>query len=181
MVESCSQAKKELFQFGDSSKKDNSSLRLKSEFDEIKANGSKFTSKIFILLHSATTDGNLKIGIICGRKFSKKAVTRNRVRRIVKEAFRLIRNRVASAHLIIIPRRGLELLKAQDIQYELIRAFKKTGLWNVDAFYSYAAGGSGLKSTSFSVTPEPISSALFLLGGGALALRNFRKRSAKKA
>ena len=81
------------------------------------------------MLYSEAADENLKIGIICGRKFSKKAVIRNRVRRIVKEAFRLIRNRVGLAHLVIIPRRGSELLKAQDIQHELIRAFKKTGLW----------------------------------------------------
>jgi len=129
MDESCSQIKKELLQFGDSSKKDNPCLRLKSEFDETKANASKFTSRNFILLHSVAVDGNLKIGIICGRKFCKKAVTRNRVRRIIKEAFRLIRNRVALAHLILIPRRGLELLKAQDVQHELIIAFKKIGLW----------------------------------------------------
>ncbi len=129
MDESCSQFKKELFQFGESSKKENSCLRLKSEFDETKNNSSKFVSRSFILLYSEAADENLKIGIICGRKFSKKAVIRNRVRRIVKEAFRLIRNRVGLAHLVIIPRRGSELLKAQDIQHELIRAFKKTGLW----------------------------------------------------
>lgn len=130
MNESCSPLKKELLQFGNASKKENASLRLKSEFDNTKVNSSKFISKSFILLHSISVDGDLRIGIICGRKFCKKAVTRNRVRRIVKEGFRLIRNQVALAHLILIPRRGLELLKAQDVQHELITAFKKIGLWN---------------------------------------------------
>lgn len=58
---------------------------------------------------------------------------------------------------------------------------KTTGIWNVNAGYSYATGETGARSASFTVTPEPISSALFLLGGGALALRTYRKRAAKKA
>jgi hypothetical protein len=62
----------------------------------------------------------------------------------------------------------------------------KTGLWEVDAGYFGLGTGiykEGNEKLFFNVVaaPEPISSALFLLGGGALALRTYRKRAAKKA
>jgi hypothetical protein len=57
----------------------------------------------------------------------------------------------------------------------------KTGKWQVSAFEKDHCGKSFIGKTCFFVTPEPISSALFLLGGGALALRSYRKRTVKKA
>lgn len=60
---------------------------------------------------------------------------------------------------------------------------KKAGLWEVDTSYlvtDFFDEKNGGEKLNFSVTPEPISSALFLLGGGALALRSFRKRTVKK-
>ncbi len=61
---------------------------------------------------------------------------------------------------------------------------KTTGLWKVDAgylgvgFFNVKSGGEAL---NFKVVPEPFSSALFLLGGGALALGAYRRRSTKKS
>lgn len=59
---------------------------------------------------------------------------------------------------------------------------KKEGFWEVDAGYLAAklfglkVGGDKLSFNYGGVAPEPVSSALFLFGGGALALRMFRKR-----
>ena len=59
---------------------------------------------------------------------------------------------------------------------------KQVGTWTVDASYEYAKTGQpsvfGYGSTAFTVTavPEPISSALFLLGGTLLAARQYRKK-----
>ena len=129
MNDFCSQVNKELLQFGASSKRKGASLRLKSEFDETKLNASKLVSRNFIMLYTKANEEQLRIGIICGRKFNKRAVTRNRVRRITKEAFRLIWSKVRHSHIILIPRRGIELLKTQDIQIEIITALKRTSLW----------------------------------------------------
>lgn len=48
---------------------------------------------------------------------------------------------------------------------------KEAGQWNVNAFYSAANGAYGTGSTSFTVTPEPLSSLLFIVGGATLACR----------
>jgi ribonuclease P protein component len=127
----CASAKcNRLVQYGAASLKHEEFLKLRSEFDFVKQNGTKFVSKSFILLYILPPpDGKRRIGIICGRKFDKRAVTRNRVRRIFKESFRLIKNQVALSHMLFIPRKGAEQRKAQYIQYEMIETFQKVTLW----------------------------------------------------
>jgi ribonuclease P protein component len=119
-----------LTQYGIARLKHEEFLKLKSEFDFVKQNGTKFVSNSFILLYiSPSPDGERRIGIICGRKFDKRAVVRNRIRRVFKESFRLIKNQVVSSHILFIPRKGAELHKAQDIQHEMIESFQKATLW----------------------------------------------------
>ncbi|HJO96124.1 MAG TPA: ribonuclease P protein component [Victivallales bacterium] len=107
----------------------NNSLRLKSEFDNVRRNGKKYVSKYFLLIFTDSIDNKLKYGIICGRKFSKKAVTRNRVRRLIKESFRLINAQLKVNHIVFIPRKSMINSKMQDIHKEMINSCKKVGLW----------------------------------------------------
>jgi hypothetical protein len=72
-----------------------------------------------------------------------------------------------------------------DIWHSIKRwnSIKTEGLWIVEAEYSFGTGrdkvwGSG--STSFTVTPEPISSILFVTGGATLAVRYWRKKKILK-
>ncbi|MDD5173734.1 MAG: PEP-CTERM sorting domain-containing protein [Candidatus Omnitrophica bacterium] len=57
---------------------------------------------------------------------------------------------------------------------------RKAGYWTVRADYSYAGGYGSTGDISFKINavPEPISSALFLLGGGAIAVLKLRKKKA---
>lgn len=58
-------------------------------------------------------------------------------------------------------------------------SIKRTGLWEAEAVYSYASGSFSSGSTSFTVSPEPISSILFVTGGATLAVRHYRKKKKK--
>ncbi len=82
---------------------------------------------IFIYLDAP--DGLMKLGVICGRKFDKSAVRRNRARRLVREAFRLLRNGVVDAHILVIPKKAIMRCKTPQVQEELIRLLIKAGLW----------------------------------------------------
>ncbi len=54
------------------------------------------------------------------------------------------------------------------------------GLWNIRALYS-SGGTDIIKETTFTVTPEPISSALFLIGGVGLAAWQIRRKKKHSA
>ena len=58
---------------------------------------------------------------------------------------------------------------------------KKAGEWEVNSNYFYTTGATGFGSTSFTVTPEPLAMALFLIGGAPIAVNLYRKKRLLKA
>lgn len=118
-----------LVQIGHASCRGDFSLRRWSEFEKVKKTGVKTAGQNIILVHIESPDDKLRIGIICGRKFDKRAVVRNRVRRVVRESFRLVKNGVREAHLIIIPRKIMMDRTAAEVQKELVKLLSRAGLW----------------------------------------------------
>lgn len=60
-------------------------------------------------------------------------------------------------------------------------AVKKVGEWEVNSNYFYTNGNTGFGTASFTVTPEPLAMALFLIGGAPIAVNLYRKRRLLKA
>jgi ribonuclease P protein component len=116
-------------QYGRAGLHKNDRLRLKTEFAYVRKNGKKLVSEYFILIYAKDVDDQLKYGVICSRKFSKNAVIRNRARRLFRESFRLIKNQISNAHLILIPRQRIKRQRLQEVQKEMIVLLKKAGLW----------------------------------------------------
>jgi ribonuclease P protein component len=129
MVKDFRQNKKMIVQYKNATFKPTEMLRLKSEFDFVKKNGTKYVGKYFLLVYAKAFDNKRRIGIICGHKFSKKAVVRNRARRLIKEAFRLIKAQVAVSHIIFIPRKKIMSRHLQDVQTEMIKLLIKADIW----------------------------------------------------
>jgi len=76
----------------------------------------------------------------------------------------------------------LDVVAGQDNWYTITNwdTVKKSGLWTVDAGYlalGWCNKKIGGQSLTFTFAPEPISATLFLLGGGAMAIRAFRKKN----
>ena len=108
--------------------KSSDKLRLKSEFAYVRERGKKFVGRYCVLVAAQPSDGKLRCGVICGKKFSKKAVTRNRARRILWESFRLLKPKTAPCHMILITRKFIADIKQQDAQSEVKRLLKQAGL-----------------------------------------------------
>jgi len=104
-------------------------LRLKSEFDSVKEMGKKILTAHFIMLYINQSHENARYGIICGRKFHKNAVVRNRARRIIKESLRHLRGNISNSDILFIPKKGMTKLKQQVIEAEIAKAVKSAGLW----------------------------------------------------
>ena len=106
-------------------------LKLKSEFDAVKKNGRRVTTRYFTALVSGREFGiSRKCGVICSRKFDKRAVRRNRARRLVRESFRLLQNEIAPCGIVVIPRREILQAKMQDVKAVLAKALVKAGVMN---------------------------------------------------
>ena len=104
-------------------------MTLKSEFDTVKNQGRRIAARYFIALVSAGAFGNsVKCGIICSRKFDKRAVQRNRARRLLREAFRQIMKGLAPSGVLLIPKREILKVKMNDVKIALAEALKKTGI-----------------------------------------------------
>lgn len=63
-------------------------LRRPAEFEAVLRSGRRIASRNFILRASANDLHYPRLGIIAGRKSARRAVDRNRAKRLVREAFR---------------------------------------------------------------------------------------------
>jgi ribonuclease P protein component len=107
-------------QFGRATLGRNDTIGLKSEFDYVRRQGEKHVGRRMLLVVAPTPDGDLRFGIICGKKYSKKAVLRNRARRLLKESFRLLKNRVRPVHCLFIARNAMRNTGLAEVQKEML-------------------------------------------------------------
>ncbi len=94
-------------------------MRFKSEFDHVRTSGRKAVGRALLAVTAESPDNSLKCGVICGRKFSTLAVTRNRARRLLWESFRLLKPGITPCCMVLIPRRKILEMKRQQVTMEL--------------------------------------------------------------
>jgi len=111
-------------------------LRTDSEYQAVRKQGKRFRTKNFLVNYLVRDDSQIRLGVITSSKF-KKAVARNRAKRLLREFFRLNRKEIKSIlasaikredlglDLIFVAYPGAELLKYQEVRDELIEGFKK--------------------------------------------------------
>ena len=104
-------------------------LKLKSEFDQVRENGAKYVGKYMLLVSAPSTDEELRFGIICGRKYSKKAVLRNRARRLLKESYRFLKNGFKTKHCVFIARQSMKNRSLFEIEKDMIMVIGKAKMW----------------------------------------------------
>lgn len=80
-----------------------SRLRLRKAFELIFANGSKTATKDFVMWHTLDTkpEAGKQIGVIASKKTGG-AVRRNRLKRLLREAFRLSKDELKDGARVII-------------------------------------------------------------------------------
>lgn len=108
-------------------------LTLKSEFSAVRDQAQKQVCFLAVMLYAgpdpANPEAGPSCGVICSRKFDKRAVYRNRARRLLYEAFRLTRQELAPCRIIFIPRRPILDQKMQDVAQQMKIMFRKAKLF----------------------------------------------------
>ncbi len=100
----------------------------RAEFLRIGKEGRRIRTKHFIILYEKNDLGFPRLGITVSRKIGG-AVKRNRVKRVLREFFRLNRDKFClSADFIFIAGRGSHELGYREVREELLDAFRRRKL-----------------------------------------------------
>jgi len=101
-------------------------LRLKADFDHVREVGVKYVGRLLLaVLASPPPDQKLRCGVICSKKYSNRAVLRNRARRLMWESFRLLKARIVTCHIVLIARQSMMEASQPEVQTELMALLAK--------------------------------------------------------
>jgi ribonuclease P protein component len=104
-------------------------IRAPHEYKEIISRGSRIATSRFTLFILTRGDGEKRIGVSVGKRVGN-AAKRNRIKRLVREAFRTHKNRISpGTDMVVIVRRISGKEKLSNVVEELSRGLEKRGKW----------------------------------------------------
>ena len=104
----------------------NVQLRHKNDYSYVYANGVRVSGKYLrIVAAKSTQDIGARMGLSVSRKFDKSAVKRNRVRRVLRAAFRLQQKSLPNLDMVLIPTRNDRSYRTPIIEDELVELCSK--------------------------------------------------------
>jgi len=92
-------------------------LSVKADFKHLMNHGEKISLKSLIACYQS---GHGRLGIIVSKKVSKKATERNRIRRLVKEAYRLNQDKFLHTDILVIGRKKNQNLTFNHCEKEIL-------------------------------------------------------------
>ncbi|HMQ02151.1 MAG TPA: ribonuclease P protein component [Candidatus Doudnabacteria bacterium] len=94
------------------------------------AKGRSFFSKSFVVKFLKTPTNDLrKLTVIASAKVSKSAVIRNRLKRVVREEFRKVINKIKPGQYAIIIKRSATQVTSQELAQEVVEAIKNSRIF----------------------------------------------------
>jgi ribonuclease P protein component len=84
----------------------------------------KVSSKYFLILARVTTPHSARVGLIIAKKNVKKAVQRNRLKRQIRQAFRVNKDLLEHLDLVVLAKKDADKLSNPAVASQL------THLWN---------------------------------------------------
>lgn len=102
-----------------------SRLLSRRQFLAVYQQGRKVACRDLVLFAHPNDGGGCRLGITVTRKVGG-AVVRNRLKRVLREAFRRHRSRLRpSVDVVINPRRSMLSLQAEEVEAQLLSAFRR--------------------------------------------------------
>ena len=103
---------------------DKSSRLLKSyEYQKVFENGLKDVSKYFVIFGSKNDKSKKRIGLVVSKKVGN-SVERNRIKRILREQFRLIRpDEELTTDFVVVARPGSKNVSSEEVKLRLKSSF----------------------------------------------------------
>ena len=99
-------------------------VRSRAEYLAIQNGGKRLGTRHFLVVHRPSQTAAARIGITVTKKIGG-AVTRNRVKRAVRETFRRARRGLPTLDFVVIARHGSGSLGASEVASELVPALRQ--------------------------------------------------------
>ena len=86
--------------------------------------------RFLVLWLRVAPDANRRMGVVTSRRTLPSAVSRNRARRLLREAFRLNRSHLRpDVDVLLLARGRIEQVKRQDVEADLRTTCRRAGIW----------------------------------------------------
>ncbi len=103
-------------------------LRKDKEFRRVFDHGKSLGGSTVAFYFLENDLGFPRAGFIASKKVSKKAVERNRAKRLMREVFRLNKHRLKPYDFVFIARKGILGKSYRDVEEDFLKLVKKAGL-----------------------------------------------------
>lgn len=101
-----------------------------ADFDRVKRDGRQLVGTRLIIGLLPSPDSMTRLGIVVSRRYSTRAVERNRARRLIRECFRLIRHGITEPYwIVMISRKQLHGASLQDVQHDVCKSLGEAGVF----------------------------------------------------
>jgi ribonuclease P protein component len=100
-------------------------LRRRADFQFIREHGASAVGRYCVIRSLPPPDGNRRVGFVISRHYSKRAVDRNRARRLFREAYRLCLPRLTACWLEFRPRAHMKGIGLGDLLPETERLLQR--------------------------------------------------------
>ena len=102
------------------------------DFRRMYARGKSFVGRTLVTYAGWNRGGGIRIGITAGKKIGN-AVLRNRSRRVIREAFRVLAPNVkGGTDLVFVARTKTAYVKSTEVLLEMEKQLKKAGVLKVE-------------------------------------------------
>lgn len=116
-----------------------SSPQYKAVFEQRRS----FYGQTMVVWVAASGDADRKVGVIVSKRTFRRAVDRNRAKRLLREAFRLTNNRLISGvHVVLVARSGIKDKMCVDVIQDFERIVRRARIGGTPLICS---GGGGQK------------------------------------
>ena len=96
-----------------------------SEYDAVFNKPLRSRDRYFLLLARESPLTHTRLGLIVSKKRIRKAVSRNRVKRIIRDSFRLHQHQLPAVDVVLLAYQSADSANSQDLRLSLNRHWKK--------------------------------------------------------
>ena len=100
-------------------------LITKFDFSNLFNKSRKINQSDLVLIVKPNAKEHARLGLVVGKKTAKKAVIRNRIKRVIRESFRHAHNQLKKVDIIVIARKPCEKLNKDKIRESIDKLWER--------------------------------------------------------